>query len=206
MKEHFLLLAAEDVLGATLLGRLISDFAESFEIVATDVAGGFSELRRDIEKYVNIARHQMPVLLVTDLDMAACPVDLVDSWFRDIGPPPPDFLFRVAVREVESWVLADHSNLAQFLGISEDIVTTTPDALPDPKREVLRLVGRSRQGRLKREMLPAAGALAAKGPGYNEHLCRFVRSTWNSGLARQRSPSLERAITRLDGLVRSRVG
>jgi len=42
----------------------------------------------------------------------------------------PNFLFRVAVREVEAWLLAHREGIARFLGISEHLVPLMPTAFP----------------------------------------------------------------------------
>jgi hypothetical protein len=99
----------------------------------------------------------------------------------------------VAVREVESWLLADRGGFSQFLGISDLLVPAQPDLIADPKQTLIELARRSRRGALKTAIVPREGSTAFQGPDYNSCLGDFVRNRWDSNSARGRSPSLNRA-------------
>ena len=53
------------------------------------------------------------------------------------------FLFRIAVREVEAWLIADREALAGFLKIKIMHVPYKPEELVDPKRVLLELATRA---------------------------------------------------------------
>lgn len=191
-------LAFEDRLGEALAERILSVHPKVR--IATRLRGnGFGGLKRNVSKLNQVAQRHMPVLLLTDLDREQCPARLIASWLRE--DKSPHLLFRVAVREAESWAMADRERFAEFLGVTEAVVPANPDILDDPKQILLGLIRRSKKGVLKREMLPAQGALSALGLGYNEHLCSFVRARWRPEVAAARSPSLHRTVQRVGELV-----
>jgi len=191
-------LVSEDALCQAIGERLLG---HRFVVGNKLVAGGYGKLKRDIHKYNQIAR-VMPVLLITDLDRLACPALLIASWLPSENKAP-GLLFRVAVHEAESWAMADRETFASFLTISEKLIPQEPDKLQDPKQVLLGLVRKSRNGLLKREMLPARGALSPEGLGYNEHLCAFIRQDWRIDRAAEHSPSLFRAVKRIEELAQS---
>ena len=42
-------------------------------------------------------------------------------------------IFRIAVREVESWIIADKEGIAEFLNVAVANFTDLPDNISDPK-------------------------------------------------------------------------
>ncbi len=101
-------LATEDELSETVLLKLLSETGR-YSVGQTYRQGGFGYLKRTISGW-NAAAVGTPFLVLTDLDEAACPASLLRSWLPT--PPHPNLIFRVAVREVESWLLADSDHLA----------------------------------------------------------------------------------------------
>jgi hypothetical protein len=64
---------------------------------------GKADLHKKIKGYNNAARHA-PWLVLVDLDDESCAFSLCQSWL----PVPARYLcFRVAVRQVEAWLMAD---------------------------------------------------------------------------------------------------
>ena len=125
------------------------------------------------------------------MDQHRCAPELIDEWLDHSCHA--NLLFRVAVREVEAWMLADRGGMAQFLGISDLLVPAEPDLVPDPKQTLINLARRSRRGALKSAIVPRQGSTAVQGPDYNGCLGDFVRNQWDSNAARGRSQSLNRA-------------
>lgn len=157
--------------------------------------GGYGYLKRRIVDFSRMSQTVMPVLLITDLDRWACPPGLIAEWLPT--GPGSRMLFRVAVRETESWLLADRDAFAEFVGIASANVPDRPDDLTDPKSMLLNLVRKSKRRALKEDILPARGVSMGIGLGYNDQLTRFVRADWDSHRAALASPSLARAIARV---------
>lgn len=152
---------------------------------------GAGYLRSRIADFNRMAEKVMPVLLVTDLDRKHCPPEMIDDW---LPVRSSRLLFRVAVRETESWVLADRTTFAHFIGVSVVTMPTAPDELADPKAALLKLVRKSSKRELKQDILPPKGSTSPVGLGYNSQLRHFVRSHWSSNRAKKYSPSLLRAL------------
>jgi len=183
-------IATEDALSEAvvekILGSALSDFHFAFKVRK----GGYGYLRKNIRKF-NKAAQTYPVLLLTDLDNALCASELTSSWLTI--PKSPNFLFRVAVREVEAWLLADREAIAQFLNVSSSICPDSPDNLADPKQTLLNLVKKSKNRQIKHDLLPVKGSLSPVGLGYNTRLSDFVWKHWDVKRAVVRSDSLDRA-------------
>jgi len=76
---------------------------------------GKDYLRRKINGYNNAARHS-PWIVLVDLDHDAdCAPALCEEWLPTAAPR---LCFRVAVREAESWLIADAEALAPFLSVA----------------------------------------------------------------------------------------
>jgi hypothetical protein len=134
-------------------------------------------------------------VILVDLDRHTCPVHLFAEW--GIAAIPPRLLFRIAIREVEAWLLADRRGIARFLRIPEAKITTKPEELVDPKQELINLTRRCKAVRFRDEIVPAAGSSAKVGPFYNVHFSTFVAQSWDVDAAEENSPSLKRARDRL---------
>jgi hypothetical protein len=142
----------------------------------------------------------MPVLMVADADQAPCVVTQRNSWLpRDVSQR---LSMRLAVKEAEAWVLADHVGFSKFAIVSRDLFPANPETEPDPKQALLALVKKSKRRELRDEMLPGKGATSKVGLGYNFHMTDFVKNHWNIGRAVDRAPSLARAIPRVTALLK----
>jgi hypothetical protein len=190
-------LATEDVLSEAVGLKLIATFMPRFEVSLTLGKKGNGLLKTKIRSYYEIAK-RIPFLLITDLDAATCAPALISSWLGN-NAPPDNFLFRVAVREIEGWLLADHVSMKRLLG-NRVTVPRDPDNIRDPKECLLRLArGASRE--VKRDLLAEPGAIASRGLGYNHRLCNYVNTSWNPTRAAERSDSLNRLIRSLEQLM-----
>ncbi len=133
-------------------------------------------------------------IFVTDLDNAASPAALCNDWFHlpCLGLLPQAMIFRVACREIESWIIADKTGFADFLEISEANLPDEPDQLNDPKRYLFGLIKSKCRKKKFRDMLPQKGQTV--GIEYNPMLTDFIRNIWDIETAMSRSPSLMRAV------------
>ena len=188
-------LAIEDELSDTVLRRLLAVSARGFQVVRVVMARGFGQIKAKMETFAT-ASVAVPHIVLTDLDRHACVPALKADW--QIRAIPPQLSFHVAVREVESWLLADGQGIANFLQLPVSKVPTAPEGLTDPKQTLVNLARRSRSRRLRDELTPAKGSKALIGPLYNTRLGEFVRTAWDIDYAAAHAPSLRRTLSRLD--------
>ncbi len=187
-------LAVEDDLSDAVLRRLLSESARPYAAGPTYGRSGFGYLRSTIRGW-NRAARGVPFIVLTDLDNDHCAPELIRNWLPE--PKSPNLLLRVAVREVESWLLADKTNLAQYLGATSSRLPSSPDTLPDPKGFLISLAKRSRSREVRARIAPKLGSTAKQGPEYNAALAVFVRDHWDIAASRLNSPSLARTIATL---------
>lgn len=188
-------LATEDELSEAVGLRLVAEVGLRAETRIRRSGNGY--LRSKASSFRDIARFQ-PVLVITDLDREQCAAAIRRAWFgaRNLEQ---DLLFRIAVREVESWLLADHHAIAGLLRIRPETVPRDPDGLRDPKAALIRLAARAPRS-IRDDIVPRPGAVASQGIGYNGRLSELVRGAWSPRDASDRSPSLSRARSRLTEL------
>lgn len=149
---------------------------------------GKPHLKERIAGYNHAARHA-PWIVLVDLDREA-----------ECAPPAPapQLCFRVAVRAVEAWLLADAETLADFLGVARNKVPRGPESLPAPKEALVNLARTSRRKAIRQDMVPREGSGRAVGPAYASRLIEFASSFWRPAEAAPQSDSLRRAIACLE--------
>ncbi len=195
-----LILAVEDEPSAAVAAKLVRVYRKDIAVSRVIVARGYGRLKTHAAAY-NEASRFTPFLLLTDLDQWECPPGLVGDWLGG-HRLAPDFLFRVAVRELEAWLLADHLGVSRFLHIDVSTIPPYPESLDDPKRTFVRLAERCRARALREGLVPAPGSTAQVGPRYVDLITGFVEKTWSPARARRFSPSLDAAIRALKGFGR----
>lgn len=140
--------------------------------------------------------------VLVDLDHdARCAAALRADW---LPSPAPLMRFRVAVREVEAWLLGDAHRLAEFLRVQLSRVPTSPESEESPKEAIVGLARRSRLRDIREDMVPRPGSERTVGVGYTSRLIEFVTDTndgWRPGVAASNANSLERCIARLKEFV-----
>ena len=158
---------------------------------------GCGNIRKIFPSLVKMAYAGLPSLVITDLDRFQCSPALIREWMglSDQTPVsiPSKLIFRIAEKEIESWIMADLDAFSNFIGISRDNFDPNPDSLNDPKQHLQNIIRKKGHKKWQREMLPQ-GRTASIGPLYNEKLCEFVEKYWNPARAAERSPSLHRAL------------
>lgn len=187
-------LATEDELSEAVGQRLLFEACPALNTWPFLRKGGFGYLRSRMSSWCEMARQQ-PVLLLTDLDTAQCPVQLIDEWLGTFERPA-NLILRVVVREIEAWLLADHQAMRHLIG-NRGRLPPNPDSLQDPKSHLLRLVDGYASRAVKDDLLAKDGAIARQGLGYNARLSELVQTTWDPERAALRSESLSRTRLRL---------
>ncbi len=197
MVARQIVLATEDELSEAVGMRLVTDAAPGYEVGLRLRKGGYGYLRSRFKNFCQMARRQ-PVLLITDLDRSPCAATLITTWSGRI-PRGEGLLFRVAVREIESWLLADHEAMRSLLGSSKMRLPEHPDTLSDPKHTLLDLA-KNAPRHVRTSLRADVGAIAAQGLGYNQTLVDLIQRKWSPSRASSRSDSLRRACRRLNEL------
>lgn len=166
-------------------------------IQASYVKGGKGMLDKRLAAYNAAAQHGN-WLILRDLDRDdACPPALAR---RLLPEPAPGMRFRVAVRAVEAWLLADRRAIATYLSVSESLIEPDPEELPDPKAAMVSLARRSRSRRVRDDMVPPPGLTSRVGPAYTARLIEFANTRWKPERAANGAESLARCLRCLEAL------
>ncbi len=141
----------------------------------------------------NQAAHNSLWFAVCDLDRVECaPVRLQDF----LPHPAAGMCFRIAVRTIETWLLADRQSLARFLSISMAVIPHPAEDEREPKARLISLARRSRSRAIREGMVPHEGDLRTVGPEYATMMGEYVRERWNPERASAHAQSLSRTLER----------
>ncbi len=186
----------------TFVGEGITDIAVARRLclhsgIAVDFeydCSGKGNLDARLPGFNNAARHH-PWFILRDLDYDAdCAPSLVALL---LTKPSRHMILRIAVRSVESWLLADSMGIAQFLSVPPRAVPSNPELLDDPKRSIVDLARMSRRSIVRKEMVPGPNSGRKVGPGYMSSILSFIHEHWDIGNAVATSVSLSRCIEAL---------
>lgn len=165
------------------------------------VQNGKDALRRALPGY-NAAAQWSRWLVFVDLDEDfPCAGALAADW---LATPAPFMRFRVVVRAIEAWLLADADRFSTFFAVRRGAIPDAPEAILDPKRTVVALGSASRRKSIRDDVTPRPGSGREVGPAYTSRLIEFASHTsrgWRPDAAAQRAPSLARCLARLELLV-----
>src|SRR2546426_1547856 len=179
--------AVEGIVDEAVVRKLIAHA----DATPGDVYGkqGKSFLRQKIAGYNNAAQ-RMPWIILVDLDSDDdCAPPLRNAW---LPQPAPYLCFRVAIREVEAWLLADAERLAGFLTVALSRLPPDPERLDDPKTTMVSLARASRRRDIREDMVPRPESARGAGPAYASRLSEFVSSCWRPAVAAYRLPETPR--------------
>jgi len=189
----YITLVYEDDLSEAVMTQILNQFPDKYEICNSYSGNGFGYLKTNIKGFCQ-ASLVNPHFMLTDLDSYECPIKLRNDWIN--FELKPNFIFRIAVREVESWVLSDREGFSRFLNVSIANLPLNPDNEPDPKNTLIHLAKRSKKRAIKEDIVPI-NQNAKIGPNYNGCLSEFVFKSWNIENAILQSDSLRRAFEKL---------
>lgn len=192
-------LAVEDTLSETVATRLLNDYLPGVSVREVVGRQGIGYIRQRMRDLNQIALYENPVLVVADLDrIQDCAASRVGRLSVGLTAIAPNLLIRIAVLEIESWIMADREGVARWLRIATNTIPRNPESLPDPKRTLVQVASRSRNRSLREAISPHQETGTHRtGPGYNETVGGFVTQLWNPEAARCNSSSLDRAILRI---------
>lgn len=181
-----------------VIRRLLSHVGlQHYQVIGKN---GKHDILAKLPQYNRAAQH-WPWLVCVDLDHdAECALQFISEYLPD---PSPNMYFRVAVRAIESWLLADRNGIAGYLGIAAANVPLGPDDLSNPKEVLINLARRSTRKALRDDIVPRVGSGARVGPGYISRIAEFVTGAanrWRPEVAAATSPSLNKCINILNAL------
>lgn len=193
--------AVEGVVDEAVARRLINFVGASVSTIYG--RNGKNNLRERINGFNRAATHA-PWFVLVDLDNEdQCAPPMRTIWL----PQASRYMcFRIAVREIESWLIADRERLAQFLRVPISRVPRNPESLPDPKQTMVNLARQSRRASIAADMVPRSGSGRIIGAAYTSRLIEFVQDPtvgWRPRIAARSAPSLARSINRLRQLART---
>ena len=137
---------------------------------------GKTHLQQRLSGYNQAARFS-PWIVLVDLDHdAECAPPFRNSWLPD---PSPYMCFRVAVRAVEAWLMADRENLAKFLSVEIARIPQDVEAIDHPKVTMVDIAKHSRRREIREDMIPRTGSGRVVGPAYTARLIEFVMGAKN---------------------------
>ncbi len=140
-----------------------------------------------------------PWVVLRDLDNDA---DCGGMLVSKLLPERSSFMeLRVAVRQVEAWLLADRLAFASYFAVSTARIPSAPDGCADAKRVVVDVCSTSKKSAIRHDMAPRLGSGRKVGPGYEGMIIAFADSAWDPRRAALESPSLARALDRIGELV-----
>jgi hypothetical protein len=173
--------------------KMFNQFHNSFSEGVSIFCNGFGKIKKNIMAYNKAAKYGY-YFVITDLDNEGCAPSLIEKWLP--ANRNDQLLLRVAVHEIESWLLADRESFSSFFAISREIIPARPDTLADPKQTVISLAKKSRKRSIRNAFVPIDDH-ASIGPGYNLEFRNYIQNHWNIAVARKHSPSLEKAMIAL---------
>lgn len=140
----------------------------------------------------NDAGKHMAVIGLADLEQAKCASSLLASKLRDKSA---GFHLRIAVRMLESWLLADRQSMARFLKVPIGALPTDPDSEFHAKKLLVSIARKSTSKSIRDALVPDdSGGIV--GSDYAATMNRFIEKHWRVSEARKHSPSLEKACQR----------
>lgn len=160
------------------------------------IKGGKGKIKTKLAEY-NRSAKKLSFCLVIDLDDNECAPSLIDQWFK--FAKNERLFFRVAVKEIEAWVLADYKNFSKFLNVSPDVIkkkipNLEADNILDPKETLLQITNAKSKIARKENIVFVSEGKFYQGSAYNSEMSNFIHSFWNVKFAAQNSNSLQKAI------------
>ena len=195
-------------LDATISAAVEGSVDEAVVRKLVDLAGGRTgdvygrngkpALRQRISGYNNAA-HYSPWVVLVDLENDGdCAPPVRDEW---VPEQAPNLCFRVVVRAVEAWLMADGQTLASYLSVRPARIPEAPEEVDNPKDAMVALARQSRRKDILQDMVPRERSGRRVGPAYTSRLIEYVQEHWRPEVAAVRSDSLQRAIRCLRRLV-----
>jgi hypothetical protein len=184
-------LAAEGSLDEQVLRQLLQQSEREIFPVVCYGKHGRDHLKQNVPGFNEAARSH-PFIVLADLEDTDCAPGLLQDWLPH--GRHANLVLRIAVRMVESWLLADRQEFAKFLGVPMNRIPIQPDTVDHPKRLVVQIARHSRIRAIREDLVPTPDSTSQVGRNYVGQMIRFALERWQVKRALEHSPSLERAL------------
>jgi hypothetical protein len=201
-------IVGEDSATKESLKRIVTDYNSDLNIVNEYPARG-GKTKQLIKRY-NLLAASIPILLLTDLDQYDCAPEFIRQHLGGAAKHN-NFLLRVAVDEVESWLMADRVGFAEYFEVPIELIPQsiapriskpTVNELSFPFKPSLymqiEIFPHSTNKQFREGFISSVEAY--KGPEYNSLITPFIQKKWNLKAAAKNSYSLRKAIERISSL------
>lgn len=186
-------LIAEDHLSEVVAKNMLLVSGNNYNVI-NSMRWNKNRIRQKISG-INQAAQGTIFFVLTDQDtIDKCPPNEIRELHQ---PAHPNLLYRFAVMEVESWIMAHRHAISTYLSVPLSRIPANTDTIPNPKEFLVNLARHSRLTKIRRDLVPLHNSRRKVGLGYNGRLGSFVLNHWDVTIASQHSPSLERTFTRL---------
>lgn len=192
-------MAVEDSLSEAVLRKIIKSSINRYSIGHCYGKRGKDCLRKLLQS-LNRNKTCCPFIVVVDLDNDECAPSLIKQWLP-CGKQNNDLVLRIAVREIESWVLAHRKAFSKYFGVSINKIPCNTDSIIDPKEFLIGLTKTSKIKNVRESIVPKPNSTAKIGPDYNGVLIEFVSKCWKPNEAKLCSNSLLKAVENINRFI-----
>jgi hypothetical protein len=182
-------LVFEDAISEFTMLKLLNSLGDKFIPDQSYPGHGYGYIKTNLSGF-NQAAISCSFFVLADLDNHQCPIALKNDWLKK--KQNPNLIFRVAVKEIESWLLADRIGFSDFTGVPVVNIPANPELENDPKQTLINVAKKSRKRTIREDIVPINNN-AKIGPNYNDRLMQFVSEYWDIERAKIHSESLKRA-------------
>ena len=189
-----LVLIAEDLLSEIVAKKILAESENKFEVV-NSLTWNKDEIKNRIGGINKSAKSQVFFVLTDQDTQDNCPPLAIKEL---PGPLHHNLLYRFAVMEIESWVMAHRKAISEFLFVPLNKIPQNTDTLPKPKETLISLARKSRSRTIRNDIVPRDNSTSKVGPNYNGKLAEFVENYWDVNIASLSSPSLKRTFFKLN--------
>lgn len=196
VKREVALIVVEGDLEVPVAKRILDALCVDYSDARILNKRGRTKFWPEVDRYNRATPHLGVVFALADLEEERCAPVLLKKHLPK--KTHANFVCRVAIRALESWLLADRDRFAEFLQAPFAKLPAKPDALAHPKKTVIDLARQHSPHSLKRDLVPSEGSAGIAGRYYQTRLVEFVTHRWNPSDARRNSSSLDRAMRALE--------
>ncbi len=202
-------IVGEDAVTNAVIKKILAHCSVDFEVISPLPARG-GEIKSKIPAFNKLSEAN-PVILLMDLDNNGCAPQLLGQLAKEKND---NFIFNIAVDEVEAWLMADRDGFASYFKIKVEDMPSAHQTKQGGRKALTEmnfpykssmyltheLIKKSKDSEYLQQLTPKKNA--AKGPEYNSCIVPFVENAWNIENARRNSDSLNRMVLRIKNLLK----